>query len=97
MGLGAAALRHRVPIVYCNLVGGSDSLIFDGGSLVIVSGKKANLALYGNSATVAIKNTKFSGSGGYGIYAGYGSTLNADAATVNTIEANALDSVYREK
>jgi len=33
--LGAAALRHRVPIVYCNLVGGSDSLIFDGGSLVI--------------------------------------------------------------
>lgn len=33
--LGAAALRHRVPIIYCNLVGGSDSLIFDGGSLVI--------------------------------------------------------------
>ncbi|WP_128546582.1 PKD domain-containing protein [Larkinella soli] len=71
--------------------------INNGGSLVIVSGKKANLALYGNSATVAIKNTKFSGSGGYGIYAGYGSSLNADVTTVNTFEANALDSVYREK
>ncbi|WP_373048292.1 NAD+ synthase [Vulgatibacter sp.] len=33
--LGAAARRHRVPIVYCNLVGGNDSLVFDGRSLVI--------------------------------------------------------------
>ena len=33
--LGSAAARHRVPIVYCNLVGGNDSLVFDGGSLVI--------------------------------------------------------------
>lgn len=33
--LGAAARRHRVPIVYCNQVGANDSLIFDGHSLVI--------------------------------------------------------------
>lgn len=33
--LGSAARRHGVPIVYCNLVGGNDSLVFDGRSLVI--------------------------------------------------------------
>src|SRR5690606_29651340 len=33
--LAAAARRHRVPIVYANLVGGNDALIFDGASLVI--------------------------------------------------------------
>jgi len=33
--LGAAARRHGVPIVFCNLVGGNDALIFDGSSLVI--------------------------------------------------------------
>jgi hypothetical protein len=29
------ARRHRVPVVYCNLVGGNDELVFDGGSLAI--------------------------------------------------------------
>ena len=33
--LGQVASRHGVPIVYCNLVGATDSLIFDGHSLVI--------------------------------------------------------------
>jgi NAD+ synthase (glutamine-hydrolysing) len=33
--LGAAASRHGVPIVFCNLVGGNDSLVFDGQSLAI--------------------------------------------------------------
>ncbi|AKU91226.1 NAD+ synthase [Vulgatibacter incomptus] len=33
--LAACARRHRVPIVYCNLVGGNDALIFDGRSLVV--------------------------------------------------------------
>ncbi len=32
--LGAAAARHRVPIAYLNLVGGNDSLVFDGHSAV---------------------------------------------------------------
>jgi NAD+ synthase (glutamine-hydrolysing) len=27
------ALKHRVPVVYCNLVGGNDELIFDGNSM----------------------------------------------------------------
>ena len=32
--LRAVAQEHRVPVVYCNLVGGNDELIFDGNSLV---------------------------------------------------------------
>ena len=33
--LSSCAARNAAPIVYCNLVGGNDSLIFDGRSLVI--------------------------------------------------------------
>lgn len=33
--LGAIAAQHRVPIFYCNAVGGNDQLIFDGNSLAI--------------------------------------------------------------
>ena len=33
--LAAAARRHRLPIAMCNLVGGDDSLIFDGRSLLV--------------------------------------------------------------
>ena len=33
--LSALAAEHRVPIVYCNLVGGNDQLVFDGNSLVV--------------------------------------------------------------
>jgi len=29
------AKRHRVPVAYCNLVGGQDELVFDGGSMVV--------------------------------------------------------------
>ena len=32
--LSNLALKNRCPLVYCNLVGGNDELIFDGGSLV---------------------------------------------------------------
>ncbi len=32
--LSAAAVKHNAPLVYCNLVGGNDELIFDGNSLV---------------------------------------------------------------
>jgi NAD+ synthase (glutamine-hydrolysing) len=35
--LGAVARRHRLPIFYCNAVGGNDQLIFDGNSLAINS------------------------------------------------------------
>jgi NAD+ synthetase len=33
--LSCLAARTRVPVVYCNLVGGNDELVFDGGSLVV--------------------------------------------------------------
>jgi NAD+ synthase (glutamine-hydrolysing) len=33
--LGAAARRHGLPIAMCNLIGGNDSLIFDGRSLLV--------------------------------------------------------------
>jgi NAD+ synthase (glutamine-hydrolysing) len=33
--LAAIARKYRVPVVMCNLVGGNDSLIFDGSSMVI--------------------------------------------------------------
>jgi len=33
--LSAIAAGHRVPIIYCNAVGGNDELIFDGNSLAI--------------------------------------------------------------
>src|SRR5690606_37851530 len=29
------ARRHQLPILYCNLVGGQDELVFDGGSMVV--------------------------------------------------------------
>ena len=35
--LGAEASRHRLPIFYCNAVGGNDQLIFDGNSLAVNS------------------------------------------------------------
>ena len=35
--LGAAARRHGLPVAMCNLVGGNDSLIFDGRSLLVLA------------------------------------------------------------
>jgi NAD+ synthase (glutamine-hydrolysing) len=38
--LSGVAAKHRVPLAYCNLVGGNDELIFDGNSMVFdASGK----------------------------------------------------------
>jgi NAD+ synthase/NAD+ synthase (glutamine-hydrolysing) len=38
--LGAIARRHKVPVLFANLVGGNDSLVFDGSSFVLdASGK----------------------------------------------------------
>jgi NAD+ synthetase len=36
--MGQIARRTRVPLVSCNLVGGNDSLVFDGGSLALDAG-----------------------------------------------------------
>jgi hypothetical protein len=67
------------------------------GSITIVSGKKANIALYGNRATISVKNTKISGSGGLGVYVAYASSTNSDIATANTFEGNTEANVYIEK
>ncbi|MGV3557205.1 PKD domain-containing protein [Larkinella arboricola] len=69
--------------------------ISNGGSLVIVSGKKANLALYGGNLT--LKNTVVSKSGGYGVFVSYTGRLNDDASTANTFTANAQDNIQLEK
>jgi NAD+ synthase (glutamine-hydrolysing) len=37
--LAAASRRHGIPIAMCNLVGGNDSLIFDGRSLIVSEGE----------------------------------------------------------
>jgi hypothetical protein len=70
--------------------------ITNAGSAVVVSGKKAALAVYGANAKTIVKSTKISGSGGYGIYTGSGGAVNADAATANTFEGNALASVQKD-
>ncbi|GHB75568.1 hypothetical protein GCM10007390_31650 [Persicitalea jodogahamensis] len=67
------------------------------GGNIIVSAKKANIAIWGTKATMTIKNTKISGSGGYGILIGYGSSANADLTTANTFESNAQTNVLIEK
>lgn len=36
----------NVPIVYCNLIGGQDELVFDGGSMVVANGKRIQQAAY---------------------------------------------------
>ncbi len=33
--MSAAAQHHGLGVVYCNLVGGNDSLVFDGNSMVV--------------------------------------------------------------
>jgi NAD+ synthetase len=33
--IGAIARKHRMPVVYCNAIGGQDQLVFDGHSLVV--------------------------------------------------------------
>lgn len=66
--LSAVAAKHRVPIFYCNSVGGNDQLVFDGNSLAIDSAgtlqtKLApfaeDLALVELNSKFKIKNSKF--------------------------------------
>jgi len=67
------------------------------GGNIIVSNKKANVAIWGTKATMTIKNTQISGSGGYGVLVGYGSLANADLSTANTFASNAQTNVLIEK
>jgi hypothetical protein len=67
------------------------------GGNIIVSAKKANIAIWGTKASMTIKDTKISGSGGYGVLVGYGSSANADLSTANTFDSNTQSNVYIEK
>ncbi|XWW44917.1 right-handed parallel beta-helix repeat-containing protein [Fibrella sp. USSR17] len=67
------------------------------GSTSIVSGKKANIALWGNRATINVTKTHISGSGGYGVFVGFGSSINADLNTANTFEKNTQGNVLIDK
>ncbi len=71
--------------------------VLNAGSGTIVSGKKANVAIYGNQAKMSIKNTRISGSGGYGVFVSYGASANTDLTTANQFEANAQDNIMIEK
>ena len=67
------------------------------GSSSIVSNRKANIAVWGTHATINITKTRISGSGGYGVFVGYGSSGNADLSTANTFDNNALVNVLIDK
>ena len=71
--------------------------ISNAGSVAIVSGKKANVAIYGTKATMSIQHTRISSSGGYGVFVSYGASANTDLMTANTFEANAQTNVLIEK
>ncbi|CAG4990325.1 hypothetical protein DYBT9275_00504 [Dyadobacter sp. CECT 9275] len=73
------------------------TVVSGGGSIPLVSGKKANIAVYGSQARMTIKNTQISNSGGYGVYVNYQASINTDAATVNTFEGNADQPILQEK
>nr|WP_293834379.1 right-handed parallel beta-helix repeat-containing protein [uncultured Arsenicibacter sp.] len=66
------------------------------GSTAIVSGKKANLAIYGNLSAFTVKQSLISGSGGYGIFVAYGAKANADINTANTFNGNVQGSLLKE-
>lgn len=52
------ASKHQLPILYCNLVGGQDELVFDGGSLAVdASGKPACQAPFFESALWPVEIT----------------------------------------
>lgn len=71
--------------------------ISGGGSAPLVSGKKVNIAVYGSQARMQIKNSKISGSGGYGMYVNYQAIVNEDIETANTFADNAEGKVLKEK
>jgi hypothetical protein len=67
-----------------------------GGSTALVSGKKTNIAVYGSQARLQIKNSKISGSGGYGIYVNYQASVNDDIETANTFADNVQGKLLKE-
>jgi hypothetical protein len=70
--------------------------ISGGGSIALVSGKKTNIAVYGSQAKMQIRNSKISGSGGYGLYVNYQASINDDFETANTFEDNVQGKLLKE-
>lgn len=65
-----------------------------GGDGLMINSAKAGLFV-SHDASLVIKNSVISHSGGYGIYVnGSEVTINADVATVNTFVSNALEAVH---
>lgn len=52
--LSEVAREHRVPVVYCNLVGGNDQLIFDGHSMLVSKKGRVAVQLQGFSEEVRV-------------------------------------------
>ncbi|SEJ31259.1 Right handed beta helix region [Dyadobacter sp. SG02] len=67
-----------------------------GGNIAIVSGKKANIAVYGGQSRMTIRKSVISNSGGYGIFVNYQGTINGDVETVNTFKDNAQAKLLKE-
>ena len=59
--LGAVAAEHRVPVFYCNAIGGNDQLVFDGNSLALdATGLvTAQLAPFAEDLAVVDLNSEF--------------------------------------
>ena len=56
--LSAVAASHRVPIVYCNAIGGNDELVFDGNSLAIAGDGSLRAKLKGFAEDFSIVDVK---------------------------------------
>jgi len=67
-----------------------------GGNIAIVSGKKANIAVYGGQSRMTIRKSLIANSGGYGIFVNYQGTINADVETANTFKDNAQAKLLKE-
>ncbi|GAB3512336.1 hypothetical protein GCM10027341_52970 [Spirosoma knui] len=67
--------------------------ILNAGSSSIVGGQQANLAIYGEGATMDVRTTHVGGSGGYGILVGFGARINDDVVSSNTFTGNAQANV----
>jgi NAD+ synthase (glutamine-hydrolysing) len=52
--LSAVAAKNRIPIVYCNAVGGNDELVFDGNSLAIAGDGSLRAKLEGFAEDLAV-------------------------------------------
>jgi len=55
--LAAVAAANRVPVVYCNAVGGNDQLIFDGNSMVLGADGALRVKLPGFTEELAVVDT----------------------------------------